>query len=82
MPHRSRTGPPTEGFRVEIVVEGIIDERWRHRFADLDFGYVERAQGTQTVMSGTVEDQAQLHAVLHAVRDLGLVLVSVQRKDD
>jgi hypothetical protein len=82
MPHRDRTPPPNEGFRVEIVVEGIVDERWRHRFADLDFAYVELVHGTQTQMSGTVEDQAQLHAVLHAVRDLGLVLVSVQRKSD
>jgi len=80
MPQRNRNDSSAGGLEVEIVVEDIIDERWQHRFADLAFSYVETERGSQTVMSGLLEDQAQLHAVLHAVRDLGLTLVSVRQK--
>lgn len=79
MAHTAQGAPPGGGFAVELVVEGIVDRRWRERFANLEFSYVETATAGLTVMTGAVEDQAQLHAVLHAVRDLGLTLVSLRQ---
>lgn len=81
MAHTAGT-PPDGGFRVELVVEGIVDRRWRERFANLEFSYIESEDTVQTRMTGVVEDQAQLHAVLHAVRDLGLTLVSLRQQHE
>ena len=61
----------------EIRVEGVLDSRWATWFGDMR---VER-EDTQTVISGPLADQAALHGVLAKIRDLGLVLVSVQRLD-
>jgi hypothetical protein len=33
----------------------------------------------ETLLTGTVADQAALHGVLHKIRDLGLPLLTVQR---
>lgn len=61
----------------EIRVEGILDDRW----ADWFGGVQVSSDGTQTVISGELADQAALHALLVRVRDLGLCLVSVRRLD-
>jgi hypothetical protein len=39
---------------------------------------VPEADGT-TKLRGVVEDQAALHGLLHRIRDLGLVLIAVER---
>lgn len=61
----------------QICVEGHLDERWLRWFEGLVV--VPRPDG-ETVISGLM-DQAALHGVLNRLRDLGLVLISVQRKD-
>ena len=74
-------GTSTKGdeLLVEIVVEGQLDDSWRQRFGNLAFSYVPDVHGTRTCMSGRLADQAQLHAALTAIRDLGLTLVLVRR---
>jgi hypothetical protein len=59
----------------EIVVEGVLDQRWAAWFGGL---HVE-SNGTRTVISGLVIDQPALHGVLAKIRDLGLCLISVRR---
>ena len=59
----------------EIRVEGVLDRRWAAWFGGL---HVE-TDGTQTVISGLLTDQAALHGLLAKIRDLGLCLISVQR---
>ena len=63
--------------RYEIRVEGILDPRWTGWFEGLAIG----SDGTLTVISGPVADQAALHGLLNRVCDLGLVLISVRRID-
>lgn len=65
---------------IEVVVEGVVDQHWRSRLGDLELTPLEGSGGRNTMMTGSVLDQAQLHAVLHAVRDLGLTLVSVRQR--
>lgn len=61
----------------EIRVDGVLDDRW----ADWFGGVQVSSDGTETVISGQLADQAALHGLLVKVRDLGLCLVSVRRLD-
>ncbi len=61
--------------RVEICVEGLVDEQRSAWFEGLQVIPVEP---DQTVIVGPVIDQAVLFGLLARVRDLGLRLISVQ----
>ena len=59
----------------EIRVEGHLDPRFRARFDGLSLHH--ETDGTTTIV-GPVVDQAALHGLFHALRDLGVPLVSVR----
>jgi hypothetical protein len=69
--------PSTKSIVYQIRVEGHLDERWLRWFEGLDV--IPLPEG-ETVISGEM-DQSALHGVLNRIRDLGLELISVQRKD-
>ncbi len=61
----------------EIRVEGHLDPQWFVWFTDLELTY----PGTdETLLSGTLPDQAALHGLLERIRDLNLTLLSVSRR--
>ena len=68
-----RAAPHVYEIRVETHLEG---SRWSRWFDDMQVRPV--GDGT-SVLSGVVADQSALHGLLARVRDLGLVLISVQR---
>lgn len=57
----------------EIVVRGRLSERLGSAFEELER---ETAKG-QTVLTGPLADQSQLHGVLDRIQDFGIELVSV-----
>ena len=57
----------------QIRVKGELDTRWTGWFEGLTITAVSH----QTILSGTVADQAALHSLLAKIRDLGLPLISV-----
>jgi len=61
----------------EIRVEGHLAVGWSDWFEGL---IVRQEASGETVLCGLL-DQAALHGVLAKVRDLGLVLLTVQRMD-
>ena len=63
----------TESTCYEIRVREVLDEKWMAYFSPftLEIGTDE------TILRGTVHDQAELFGVLLKIRDLGLKLVSV-----
>ena len=63
--------------RYEIRIEGVLDSHWAAWFEGLQVN----SEGTQTVISGLLADQPALHGLLAKIRDLGLCLVSVRRRD-
>jgi hypothetical protein len=59
---------------VEIRVKGHIDEHWSDWFEDLTVRHTEQ---DETILLGTVVDQAALYGLLAKLRNLGLSLLSV-----
>ncbi len=62
----------------EIRVAEHIDERWSKWFNSL--AIIHPAGLDETILVGEIEDQAELFGVLVKIRDLGLILISVQRQ--
>jgi len=58
----------------KIRIKGHLDERWSEWFDDMTISLEENGE---TLLTGPVADQAELHGLLKKIRDLGLVLVSV-----
>lgn len=63
---------PTRATHYEIRVEGQLPPEW---FENLEIS----AENGETLLRGSVKDQAALYGLLKKVRDLGLPLVSVNR---
>jgi hypothetical protein len=59
----------------EIRVKGNLDLRWSDWF---DGFSITPVGDDETLLIGSVADQAALHGLLHKIRDLGLPLLSVQ----
>jgi len=58
-----------------ICLQGHLDERWLRWFEGWE---VSLQSDGETIISGAM-DQAALHGILDRIRDVGLVLISVQR---
>ena len=67
---------PGQPARYEIRVDGVLDDRWADWFGGLQVS----SDGTKTVIAGLLPDQPALHGLLTKIRDLGLTLISVQRR--
>jgi hypothetical protein len=64
--------------RYEIRIGGHLEKHWSAWFGDLKLTH--EGDGT-TKLCGFVPDQAALYGVLMKVRDLGIVLISVEAVD-
>ena len=71
-----RVHSPREKY--QIKVKGTLDPRWRAWFDDFD---IEPQPNDETLLSGTVADQAALHGLLAKIRDLYLPLILVKKLD-
>lgn len=58
----------------EIKIKGLLDPRWADWFAGLTLTHL---QGNETLLSGSLPDQAALHGLLERIRDLNITLISV-----
>ena len=59
----------------QLRVDGHLADYWSPWFGDLTLTHED--DGT-TSLSGVVADQAELHGLLMKVRDLGMILISVE----
>jgi hypothetical protein len=62
--------------QVEIRVKGQIDEHWSNWFGGLMITHTNKGE---TLLTGTVIDEAAMYGLLAKLRDLGLQLLSVTR---
>lgn len=58
----------------EIKIKGHLDPHWSNWFAGLMLTHLV---GDETLLSGSLPDQAALHGLLERIRDLNLTLLSV-----
>jgi hypothetical protein len=61
-------------IKVEICVQGRIDQNWSEWFEGLDIYYLEHERA---LLSGVIKDQAALYTLIARLYRLGLPLVSV-----
>lgn len=62
-------------LRVKIRLEGRLDPDWTEWLGGLD---VIHAEGSETLLTGCVKDQAELYGLIAKLRDIGMKLISVQ----
>lgn len=62
----------------EIRIRGHLNPCWSERFAGLRLTHLETGE---TLLSGSLPDQAALHGLLEHIRDLNLRLISVTSGD-
>jgi hypothetical protein len=62
----------------QFVVKGHLDSEWSEWFDGLTITMVDNGE---TILSGPVVDQTALHGVLIKIRDLGLPLLGLSRRE-
>ena len=62
----------------EIRLRGRVDPSWSTWLGDLA---LQPSDGGDTILSGTIADEAALHGVLARIRDMALELLSLRRLD-
>ncbi len=62
----------------QIRLKGILDSKWSDWFD----GFAISNQDDETLLTGSVQDQAALHGILGKINSLGLALVSVNKLTD
>jgi hypothetical protein len=58
----------------QIRIKGHLGYQWEDRFEELR---ITLEDSGSTLLTGPVVDQAALHGILRKIRDLGIVLLSV-----
>ncbi len=61
-----------------IKVQGHLDTKWKDSFECMEIKY----EGTNTILTVTVKDEAHLHGILNLIRDLNLKLISVNPAEE
>jgi len=72
------TDRPGETGWYEIRLEGHLDQRWSAWFGGME---IRTAPDGTTALNGSVVDQAALHGLLSKLRDLGVPIISLERRE-
>ena len=65
-----------EAYHYRIRVKGVLDSKWAEWFGGMT---ITPTSPGETLLEGSVIDQAALHGILATIRDLGLVLLLVEK---
>lgn len=62
----------------QIKVKGCLDNKWNNFFDRMEI----ECSKDKTILYGPVKDQSALHGILNRIRDLNLVLISMDRLEE
>jgi hypothetical protein len=62
------------GLNYQITVKGYLDRHWEHQLEGLKISHDDQGN---SLLTGSIPDQAALHGVLVQVRDLGMTLLTL-----
>ncbi len=62
----------------EIRIKGYLDTKWEDWFDSMT---ISHEKDGNTVLSGTLADQTVLHSILLKIRNLNLMLISINQID-
>ena len=60
-----------------IRLKGYLDHKWTDWFEKMAISH----EGGETILTGSLADQAALHGLLIRIRDMNLTLLSVEQND-
>ena len=63
--------------KVQVKIKSHPDKQWEEIFHGMSFSYEKGI----TILTGSLEDDAQLHGILNTIRDFNLKLISVNPLD-
>ena len=72
----------SEPVAYRICVLGRVTNGWSDFMSELEQSFGQEKSATITTITGIVADQAALFGMLCRIRDLGLVLISVEYLSD
>jgi hypothetical protein len=71
-----------ECYVYEIIVLGFLEERWMSCFNQMGISYqVIDDEKPISILTGPIQDQAELRGVMNKIWDLNLELISLTRKN-
>lgn len=74
-----RHPPKAKTTHYQIVIQGVINDRWSEWFNGLEITSHRAANGNLvTILRGPVADQAALRGILVRLWDLNAILIAVQ----
>ena len=59
--------------KTRIVIKGHLDIQWKNHFDGMKINY----EAGSTILSGILKDDSHLHGILEMIRDLNLIIISI-----
>jgi hypothetical protein len=56
-----------------IIIQGHLDKKWKDSFESIEISY----EGSNSILTADIQDEAHLHGFLGLIRDLNLKLISI-----
>lgn len=66
-------------MRIEVVIEGWLDEKWSEWLGEVE---ITHPQPGVTYLTAELIDQAAIYGLIAKLRDLGVRLVSIKSQDE
>ena len=59
--------------KTKIIVQDHLDKKWKDWFEGVEISY----EGNNTILVSDIKDESSMHGILNQIRDLNLILISV-----
>jgi hypothetical protein len=60
--------------KTAIKIQGHLNGKWKECFGGMKITY----EGNNTIFTGNLKDEAQVHEILNIIRDHNMILISIK----